>query len=367
MTSRVLVYGPAYLDRVLRVEGPLVGPDGGGPLDRSVQARSLAPGGPTLILEDSEGSTLEIRPPSEWPGPSGTLRLGSPMTTPGGWRREVHGREWLDDLGGMGAGFAKAFGGVLVSALGDSEDPMTARIRSLLSGCGIDSRPVAVPGRQADWTLLVTSGPSGDKLPVGFRGCHSAITWLPVPRDLGFKPELVVAAGLSNALVEPRLREARGSVRLWAPSLRSLEDSEFPPSRLAGAVDVMTCNREEWAVLADPRPLEELVWVRSVSDGPRGASVYFRAPDGSAQEVKIPAFPRDRPPSDTNRAGEAFASTLVRTLLDSGWRPGPADPELVRRAAIRASAASALVIGMERFGFPTSDEVDRAVERGRVS
>ena len=78
------------------------------------------------------------------------------------------------------------------------------------------------------------------------------------------------------------------------------------------------------------------------------------------------AFPRGRPPVDTNRAGECFAATLLTCLLDVGWRPGPADAELICRAARRASAASALVLDLERFGFPTPTQVDRALERGEV-
>jgi ribokinase len=213
MVRRVLVYGPAYLDRVLRVEGPLVEPELGGPLDRSVEAGSLSPGGPMLRVVDPEGSSLEIWPPTGWPGPSGILRVGSCLTMPGGWRREVRGLGWLDDLGGMGAGYAKAFGGVLVSALGESEDPMTVRVRSLLSDYGIDARPVYLAGRKADWTLLVTSGGSGDKLPIGFRGCHSGLSGVPAAEDLGLRADLVVAAGLSNGVVEARLRGARGAVR----------------------------------------------------------------------------------------------------------------------------------------------------------
>ncbi len=366
MSRRVLVYGPAYLDRVLRVEGPLVDPSQGGPLDRSVEAGGLSGDGPSLRLVDSLESTLEIDPPPLWPGPTGILRLGSALVTPGGWTRQVKGTDWLDDLGGMGAGYAKALDGVLVSALGGESDPMSNRIRSLLDEAEVTYRPVTVPDHAADWTLLITSGPSGDKLPIGFRGCHAALSELPTPASLDLVPDLIVAAGLRNALVEPLFRSAPGAVRVWAPSLRCLTDRSFPASKLAGLVDVLACNREEWAALEDREALEESVWVRSVTYGPRGASLYYRSRDGSQRMLSIPAFPRDRPPRDTNRAGEAFASTLVSALLDAGWRPGPLDPEEIVGPAVRASAASALVLDLERFGFPSSHEVDLAVARGRV-
>ncbi|HEU5118074.1 MAG TPA: sugar kinase, partial [Isosphaeraceae bacterium] len=271
MSRRVLVYGPAYLDRVLRVDGPLVDPSQGGPLDRSMEARGLSGDGSSLRLVDSRGSILEIEPPPLWPGPGGSLRLAGALVTPGGWSRQVRGTDWLDDLGGMGAGYAKALNGVLVSALGAESDPMSTRIRDLMDEAAVINRPVRVPDRAADWTLLVTSGASGDKLPIGFRGCHAALSELSTPASLDLDPDVIVAAGLGNALVEPIFRAAPNAVRVWAPSLRCLTDSSFPASRLAGLVDVMACNREEWAALEDREALEESVWVRSVTHGPRGA------------------------------------------------------------------------------------------------
>ncbi len=87
----------------------------------------------------------------------------------------VRGLSWHDDLGGMGAGFAAALGGELVSALGSETDPVSvAAVSTRLGEYGIRHRPIRVPHQPADWTLLLTSGPFGDKLPVGFRGCHAA-------------------------------------------------------------------------------------------------------------------------------------------------------------------------------------------------
>ena len=54
---------------------------------------------------------------------------------------------------------------------------------------------------------------------------------------------------------------------------------------------------------------------------PNGASARFTKPDGDSGTLQVPAFPRDRPPRDTNRAGEAFAATLF-DLLAEGWEPG---------------------------------------------
>ena len=79
-------------------------------------------------------------------------------------------------------------------------------------------------------------------------------------------------------------------------------------------------------------------------------------------------FPRSRPPRDTNRAGEAFAATLLGTLLQEGWKPaGGASPDLIRLAALRASASAALVLDRAEFGFPSPSEIDEAILVGKVN
>ena len=60
---------------------------------------------------------IEVVLPGDWPGPFGEVRLSRPLTAGRGlWRRSVVGESWSDDLGGMGAGYAHAFRGELVSA-----------------------------------------------------------------------------------------------------------------------------------------------------------------------------------------------------------------------------------------------------------
>ena len=99
-----------------------------------------------------------------------------------------------------------------------------------------------------------------------------------------------------------------------------------------------------------------------MTDGPAGATVRFRASaGGDLESIRVPAFSMAGPVVDTNRAGEAFASAALATLLDAGWGPGPAAPELVARAATRGAAAAALVLRRADFGFPAADEVDAAV------
>jgi sugar/nucleoside kinase (ribokinase family) len=371
MTGPALVVGPAYLDRVLRVAGPLLDPAVGGPLDRSVEGQPIEPGGPTLALRDPAGNVLAIDPPEGWPGPTGTIALAAPLVGGvGPWTRRLAGRAWLDDLGGMGAGYARALGATLVSALGPESDPTSRAVADLLAREGIDHRPVRVPDHPADWTLLLTSGPHGDKLPIGFRGCHaSAGPGLVDAAGSLPDPSLIVVAGLPNRTVEDLLAAIPAAVRMFAPALRNTTSREPSASSLAGLVDVVACNLEEWLATSETarRSLRLTSSLLSITDGPRGATVVYLRHGGGRGEVTVPAFPRRSPPRDTNRAGEAFASTLVRTLLEGGWLPGArTDEATIRAAARRASAASALVLDIEGFGFPAPGAIDAALRAGIV-
>ena len=53
-------------------------------------------------------------------------------------------------------------------------------------------------------------------------------------------------------------------------------------------------------------------------------------------------------------------------LLDHGWTPGPSEASLVAAAAVRGSAAAALVLDLEAFGFPTTEAIDAAIRAGLV-
>jgi len=359
-----LVFGPAYLDRVVRVDRPLVDPAlGGRPLDGSVDGRRIGPG-EGLTLVDPLGSRIVVELPPDWPGPSGPVAVSGLLAagTPGG-TRAVRATAWADDLGGMGSGFAAALGGELVSALGPEDDPASRTISTLLANAGVWHHPIRVEGVAADWTLLITSGEHGDKLPIGFRGCHASLTdleiWPTLPGDLR------VVASLPNRLAAEALRGA-GRVRVFAPALRNMLDRDPPVSAFADSIDLLSCNRGEWDALPDREEVAWRVSVLAVTDGANEAVVRFTTPEGDPGRVEVPAFPRGRPPRDTNRAGEAFAATLISTLIEGGWTPGVTAPGLARLAAARASAAAALVLDRTDFGFPTAAEVDAALARGRV-
>jgi ribokinase len=361
------VFGPAYLDRVLLVDAPLR-PDHLPPIDGSAEAIQTAfDESGRLTLVQPGGRALAIDTPPDWPGPTGRVRITTPPghpDTPADHR--VRGLGWHDDLGGMGAGFAAALGGTLTSALGPDDDPTTRAVAALLAAHRIAHEPWRVLDRRADWTLLVTSGPHGDKLAVGFRGAHAALRLADVAAT-PFDPEsgLLVVAGLPTALSLAILdRAGPDTLRLLAPSIRTIRDDSPPLASLAGRLDLLSCNRAEWeAASRDTQAaLRAATPLIAVTDGPAGVRLLL-----PQRELAIPAFPRAHPPRDTNRAGEAFASTLLSRLWRSGWRrPMPLDPNLARSAARAATAAAALVLDLERFGFPPPGAIDAALSRGHL-
>ena len=375
---RVQVVGPAYLDRVLRVDRRLADP----PLDASVNGslERAAHAGP-LVFVDPTGASLTIELPANWPGPHGQIVLSRPLA-PAGSRlltETAQGLAWNEDLGGMGAGYAAAFGGYLTFAF--SADLTGARIAKLLLTARMRLIKVVMRETPSDWTLVVSSGPHGDKLPVGFRSpAHAPLDAYSDREQPAAGPDegrfnlgmpacdlLVVASG-TNALAAHVLKAPRAWVRMFAPSLRNMLDTDPPVASFVDDIDILACNRREWETLpeADRACVESRVWLLSVTDGASGAEVGFRDRAGALARVRVPAFPRDRPPVDTNRAGEAFASTLVKTLLEPGSRQRPLQAAEVDHAARRASAAAALVLDIEHFGFPTDTDIDAALARGRV-
>jgi ribokinase len=369
MTSRrVSVFGPAYLDRVLHVDAPLIDPAEGPPLDQSLEGDWKFGPENELVLVDSEGYTISIGLPSDWPGPTGEIRLSRPVSKNGRGKRKVTGRAWHDDLGGMGAGFAAALGGVLWSALGPVSDLMSQAITQRIIRNEITHRPLRIAGQTADWTLLVSSGPFGDKLPIGFRGCHEQLDAISLV-DAAIPPcDLRVVASLPNRLAGPVLSAPGAGVRLFAPAMRNVLDRECSIATFASSIDILCCNRREWETLPDQNEVAWLVSILAVTDGSAGSLIRFTTPSGEPGRLQVPAFPRQRPPRDTNRAGESYAAMLVATLLDRGWDAsrGVIYKELIALAAKRASAAAALQLDLTQFGFPSAEQIDAALGEGRV-
>jgi sugar/nucleoside kinase (ribokinase family) len=361
---KTLVFGPAYLDRVVRVDRPLVDPKVGRLIDGSAIGHwdRVDAGTPRIEVRGLPHDNLVIDLPDDWPGPSGLIRLDGAAQGTG--TRTVQCLAWHDDLGGMGAGYAKALGGTLCLTLGDESDPINGRVIGLLDEAGIDHRATFVPGRSEEWTLLLTSGEFGDKLPIGFRNPANAVV-PEFPRD-DDPCDLLVAASMTNRRAAAALSGQPARVRMFAPAMRNMTDPEPKVSSFAKHIDIFCCNRGEWESLDDREEVAWRVSILVVTDGPRGAEVRYTTPMGDVGRLAVPVFPRRHPPRDTNRAGEAFASTLISTILDAGWLPGTTSDGLIRIAAERASASAALVLDRLDFGFPTPAEVDEAVRKGVV-
>lgn len=372
MTNRrVSVFGPAYLDRVLVVDQPLLDPSWGPPLDQSVEGAWKFGSHASLDVSDPAGYSLSIKLPADWPGPTGSICLAQPIRPGAGitGRRSVCGISWHDDLGGMGAGYAAALGGRLCSALGSESDPTSQAITQRLANAGIAHDPIRVFDRSADWTLLISSGPFGDKLPIGFRGCHAAVEPAAFDAKAAWPCDLRIVASLPNRQAAQVLGRPGAACRFFAPAMRNVLNRDYPLSTFAGSFDILSCNRQEWETLADREEVAWQVSILIVTDGPDGSTVRYTNPAGEAERLHVPAFPRTHPPRDTNRAGETYAATLVSCLLDHGWAAasGVVDDTLIQTAARRASAAAALQLDCVNFGFPTEAEVDAALAAGSVT
>src|SRR5262249_40631488 len=153
-----------------------------------------------------DGFSLDVAPPPDWPGPWGKVRLRDPLRAGLSGRRSVRGIGWSEDLGGMGAGFAAALGGLLYSALGPATDRTSLAVSSILDRFGLAHQAIRIDDRSGDWTLLMSSGEFGDKLPIGFRGCHAELDPGELARRSQPPCDLRVVAALPNRLVEPLLR-----------------------------------------------------------------------------------------------------------------------------------------------------------------
>lgn len=360
----VLVYGPAYLDFVIRIDRPIarvpidLGSDGVLTIDSEHSLMIVCPNGASLTVSALEGRGI----------PTGRLwTLHDVLPTV--YSDTILAFESVEDLGGMGAGFAAALSGRLVSAIAGEWDSISARIRHQLERFGIDHSPVIVSSQsQADSTFIISSGPFGDKLPIGLRGCHAGMTFESTFRD--DRAEVVVVASLKNALMDALLGFHADAFKILAPSARNCRDRDDPVGRMAGKTDLLAVNAAEWAAMHedDRKAFEASDAILSVTRGPEGAEISWRDRDGSRRTHFEPVFPRGRPPVDTNRAGEAFASHFVLALRENAWSAAgrQVDEERVRHAARQAAAAAALVIDMPRFGFPSRIEVQEAVRRGSI-
>ena len=366
MTRRVQVFGPAYLDRVLRIDRPLLAPALSPPLDQSVDGRlGVRSGAPIDRPRRQHGRD---RAASGLARSVGRGAVGTTFSRHRGLRglatrraRPALARRPGRDGGRLRVGLR----GGTVSALGPEDDPTSLAVATRLAHYRIAHRPIRVAGHAADWTLLVTSGQFGDKLPIGFRGCHAALAGLPAESIGAVRP--------------PRRRvAAEPAGRRGAPEALARRSGSSP--RRCGTCS--TASRRSRASHAASTCSPATATNGTASPTARrspGRSRSWRSPTARAGAWSGSRPPRERRVGSRSRRSRGSTHPATRTgrarrtrprssrrLLDRGWEPGVADPELVRTAAERASAAAALELDRVDFGFPTPEAIDAAVRAGRV-
>lgn len=372
--AKVTVFGPAYLDHIVRVRGPLCGadwPEPGAPAVRLDYSRTEAERSPC----DEPGVFLHVQSPAgdairiEGGGAAGTVvRIAEDRICDPDAVRRATGcdclprirsvveleDEWVQ-LGGMGSGFALALGGHLVAPVGAS-DRAAAQVAALLTENHVDHTLVPVDNASTDTTTLILSD-AGDKLPVGRRGAIMQVSACDL-LAAGHDGEIVIlSASLPNRLVL-ELASAIEGWKLFTPSLRSIRQGDI--EEIAPHVDAMSMNETEWAGVGDHESVLAHCPVVAVTRGDRGATLHYHGPEGSRDVVHVPAAP---PPAvvDINRAGEAFAAGLVGALLGraglGAMRCGYYRRGVVRGAAWEAAIAAALELGISETRFPSREEV----------
>lgn len=365
-----LVFGPAYLDNVVRINTPIV-PDRSRIIDIGANGRWTPDASGAIDIFDVDGGRLTIKLPNEQNAISGRYEIQGVL--PNDFFPNCIVADQIDsDLGGMGAGYAAALQARLVYCRGNSEDPITERVKSCLDQYAIENQSVVVSHCNSDWTLLISSGNYGDKMPIGMRGCHDSATVKSLLAAAAIQsPEVVVVASLRNDLMRDLLKFYKNSIRVLAPAIRNCREQAVLLSQCALDCELLTLNEAEWAMLGPSNQQQFMASnaIICVTQGPSGTTINWRVSTGERHFYHEPAFPRTVPPNDTNRAGEAFGSAFLKSLLQSGWCRAYNQPdlEMIQRAARLASVTAGLTINITSFGFPSDDQTRSAIANGMIS
>jgi ribokinase len=351
--SRIMVFGPAYLDRVLTLTHPLLPAADAPSFDQSLPAVSVEPlAEPRVYLCGPSGDALvfHLPPTSACPGMRFTLqepvlaRLCAERPVPcvtGDYTVE----SVLLQLGGMGAGYAKACHGVLRAPFGADE---TGRlVQTLLQEARIDVAPTILPGCQSDTSLIILS-PRAEKLAVGVRDALRHWRYVDEDYALASKARALIFCGAPNAFAVQILGQGLSAAVMYAPSMRNIDESVVPLAALTPYIHYLAMNALEWANLADQQSCLQTIPLISVTDGARGSRVYVHG-----RVIDIPAVAHPAP-RDTNRAGETYASTLFKALLAvyPDFPHAEIAEDVARWAATAASRQAARQLDITTFDFP---------------
>lgn len=354
---RYLVFGPAYLDFVLEIEGALISAEPAAPLlDQSVPAEEMVPRDDgTIVVLGPHGDHLTFPLPAAHRHLAATYELSEPVlarTCGMAPAPPVVGTypvaRVVAQLGGMGAGYAKAFDGTLRAPFGG--DAVGQTVQRFLADEAITVVPALLPACPSD-TSLVLLAPRGEKLAIGVR--QAMVRWQASDADraLVSEADVLVFCGAPNALVAEVLSWGTNLPVMCAPALRNVCDTTLPLAAVAGGIHYLTLNALEWANLPDRDAVRRQVPVISLTDGPRGSRMLYR--DG---EVAIPAQPFSGP-ANTNRAGETYGATLLKVLMREHpdfMRTG-IDAGIAARVGHIATRQATRQLALTGFAFPPDD------------
>lgn len=357
---RPLVFGPAYLDLVLTLAQPLLAPEQAPVrvLDQSLPAARMLPRNDGLLeVRGPTGDRLRLPLPPAMAACAATYELCEPvlMRVCGPQTDRILDSHYpVEDisrqLGGMGAGYAKALDGLLRMPLGCKDgrpDAVGREVFDLLAHHAIASAPACIADCESDTSLLLQSR-QGDKLAIGVR--QAMTRWQVSPEDhtLAAQASALVFCGAPNPLAAAVLERAPAIPVMFAPALRNVSDQMLPLSQLSERIHYLSLNALEWENMADRERLRRNIPVITVTEGARGSRILL-----GEREILIPAehFTGD---ADTNRAGETYGATFFRMLLqrcpDFPQTGVPVD--VAEYAGHLAAQQAAKQLAIRGFAFP---------------
>ena len=370
---QILVLGPVYLDLVLEVDRPLMpvmptaGDDASRPaarvvLDHSVYeiSRSSEPAG-ELIVRNNAHQSIEIFSTTAAMLPvTGTITVDRQLAVAQAWRHRIGLAAHRILPGGMGAGFAAALKSRVVAALGanDSQEPDAdgQQLIERLRDAAVRLNPQLIQDVKTDTTVLLSSGPHGDKLPVGRRRAAGSLRCDAELSDTIRQSDVLVIAGHENQLTAELLQAAgKDCVIVFAPTWRNIDPTTSELVAVLDRIDYISCNEEEWRGLDGDSWLRQQVALITVTAGTKGATVHFRNQAGEPGSLHVPAYRAADRPVDTNRGGESFASAFLNCLLEEigidGLKSRRFTREIIEQAAREATVAAYLQVQTSSFRF----------------
>ncbi len=349
----IIVFGPAYLDRVLEIDTPLAPADMPVRLDQSLPALRVRPGAAGIIeVVGPTGDRLTFHlPAAEQPGAVYALAepvlarlLGASAPALVGDFAVTQERR---QLGGMGAGYARALSGLLRAPFGGGSEPdaVGGAVLAALAREHVRVAPLLLPACASDGSLVLLSA-RGEKLAIGVR--QAMTRWTTTAEDIACaaSADALVFCGAPNAVLAAVSAAVPSKTVMCAPALRNVTDAACPLAALASRIDYLTLNALEWAQLDDQEALRRLVPVITVTDGARGSRLL-----AGGEERFIPAIPAHGT-VNANRAGETYGATVFSMLLPVLRRGAPCDPARAADAAQQATVQAHRQLSLAEFAFP---------------